>query len=65
MEKLRAHSPSLADRNIDAIAGLFPSVITESRDAAGRLIRAVDFDLLRQELTGHVVEGPRERYQLD
>src|SRR6201996_1254288 len=65
MEKLRAHSPSLADRNIDAIAGLFPSVITESRDAAGCLVRAVDFDLLRQELTGHVVEGPRERYQLD
>src|ERR1700761_8152069 len=65
MEKLRAHSPSLADRNIDAIAGLFPSVMTESRDAAGCLVRAVDFDLLRQELTGHVVEGPRERYQLD
>jgi adenine-specific DNA-methyltransferase len=65
MEKLRAHSPSLADRNVDAIAALFPAVITESRDAAGCLVRAVDFDVLRQELTGHVVEGPRERYQLD
>ena len=65
MEKLRTHSPSLTERNIDKIAELFPSVITESRDPDGRPVRAVDFDLLRQELSGHVVEGPRERYQLD
>ncbi|MGH3244932.1 MAG: site-specific DNA-methyltransferase [Trebonia sp.] len=65
MEKPRMHSPSLAERNIDKIAALFPMVITESRDAAGRPSRAVDFDLLRQELAGRVVEGPRERYQLD
>ena len=56
---------SLAERNIDKIAALFPGVITESRDAGGALVRAVDFDLLRQELSGHVVEGPQERYQLD
>ena len=65
MEKLRTHSPSLAERNTDEIAALFPGVITESRDPDGNLTRAVDFDLLRQELSGHVVEGPRERYQLD
>src|SRR5215467_6323136 len=47
------------------IADLFPEVITEGRDGDGNLVRAVDFDLLRQELSGHVVEGPRERYQLD
>jgi adenine-specific DNA-methyltransferase len=65
MEKLRMRSPSLTGRNIDRIASLFPAVITESHDADGCPIRAVDFDLLRQELSGHVVEGPRERYQLD
>jgi adenine-specific DNA-methyltransferase len=65
MEKLRPHSPSLTERNLDKIAELFPGVITESRDRDGGLLRAVDFDLLRQELSGHVVEGPRERYQLD
>jgi adenine-specific DNA-methyltransferase len=59
------HSPSLAERNIDMIAALFPTVVTESRDAAGNPSRAIDFDLLRQELSGHVVEGSRERYQLD
>src|SRR5882724_9596079 len=65
MEKLRTHSPSLTERHIDKIAELFPSVITESCDTDGGLVRAVDFDLLRQELSGHIVEGPRERYQLD
>src|ERR1700744_5078891 len=65
MDKLEAHSPSVTEQNIDQIAELFPGVITESRDADGRLTRTVDFDLLRQELSGRVVEGPRERYQLD
>jgi adenine-specific DNA-methyltransferase len=65
MEKLSAHSPSVAKRNVDMIAELFPGVITEARDADGAPVRAVDFDRLRQELSGHVVEGPRERYQLD
>src|ERR1700743_884965 len=65
MEKLEAHSPSVTEQNIDQIAELFPGVITESRAADGRLTKAVDFDLLRQELSVRVVEGPRERYQLD
>lgn len=59
------HSPDLTERNIERIAELFPSVITESRDAEGRVVRAVDFDLLRQELSDHVVDGPRERYGLN
>jgi adenine-specific DNA-methyltransferase len=65
VEKLRAHSPDLTARNIARIAGLFPGVITEGRDGDGNLVPAVDFDLLRQELSGHLAEGPRERYQLD
>lgn len=58
-------SPDLAAANIDKLAELFPSVITESLDADGNPVRAVDFDLLRQELSDHIVEGPQERYQLD
>jgi adenine-specific DNA-methyltransferase len=65
MEKRALHSPDLTARNVERIAELFPQIITESRDAEGKLIRAVDFDLLRQELSHHVVEGPQERYQLD
>lgn len=65
MEKRAPHSPDLTARNVERIAELFPQVITESRDAEGNVTLAVDFDLFRQELSDHVVEGPQERYQLD
>ncbi|MEK8228711.1 hypothetical protein NKG05_25995 [Oerskovia sp. M15] len=65
MDKLKMHSPDLTERNIDAIAELFPTAVTETLDAEGNPVRAVDFDALRQELSDHVVEGPQERYQLD
>lgn len=59
------HSPDLTQQNIDKLAELFPTVVTERLDDDGNPIRAIDFDLLRQELSDHVVEGPQERYQLD
>lgn len=65
MDKLKMHSPNLAEANIDKLAALFPNCITEARDAAGELKKAIDFDLLRQELSASVVEGPQERYQLN
>jgi adenine-specific DNA-methyltransferase len=67
VDKLKMHSPDLTRRNIDRIAELFPSVLTESLDGDGNPIRAVNFDLLRQELSGEVVVvvGAQERYQLD
>ncbi|MGO1315688.1 MAG: site-specific DNA-methyltransferase [Cellulomonadaceae bacterium] len=65
MEKRTLHTPDLTARNIERIADLFPQVITESRDAEGNVTLAVDFDLLRQELSDHIVEGPQERYRLD
>ena len=58
-------SPDLTDTNIDKIAELFPSVVTETLGADGSPRKAIDFDLLRQELSDHVVEGPQERYRLD
>lgn len=64
-EKLRMASPDLAEANIDKLAELFPTVITEVHDEDGNLQRAVDFDSLRQELSGCIVEGPQERYRLD
>lgn len=65
MDKLKMHSPDLIQQSIDKIAELFPNVITEQLDDDGNPARAIDFDLLRQELSDHVVEGPQERYQLD
>ena len=41
---------------------LFPDCITESKEG-DKVVLSVDFDALRQDLSNHVVEGPRERYQ--
>ena len=65
MEKLKLHSPDLTARNIEKIAALFPNCITEAKNEAGHVTKNIDFDLLRQELSSSVVEGPRERYHLD
>jgi adenine-specific DNA-methyltransferase len=65
MENLRMTSPDFTDANIEKLADLFPSVVTEIVDEDGVSKKAIDFDLLRQELSDHVVEGPQERYHLD
>ena len=65
MNKLKMHSPDLTQANIDKLAELFPNCLVESRDANGAVTRSIDFDELRQELTGNIVEGPQERYQLN
>ncbi|ARB28990.1 site-specific DNA-methyltransferase [Pseudomonas tolaasii] len=65
MDKLKMHSSNLTEANIAKLAELFPNCITEARDAKGKLKQTVDFDLLRQELSSSIVEGPQERYQLN
>lgn len=65
MEKLKMHTPNLTAENIESLATLFPNCVTETKDDKGKLKRAIDFDQLRQELSDHIVEGPRERYHLD
>jgi len=64
MKKLSMKSVDLTQKNIEKIAELFPNVITEVRDENGKLKRAIDFELLKQELSDIVVEGDKERYQL-
>lgn len=63
IEKLTMKTPSLADRNFAALAELFPNAITETIDENGRVVRAIDKDVLSQEINTHVVEGREERYQ--
>jgi len=62
---LDMHSTNLVDDNVQKIMALFPNCITESEDENGNLKKAVDFDLLRQELSQSLVEGGQERYRLD
>ncbi|MDD6729598.1 MAG: site-specific DNA-methyltransferase [Eggerthellaceae bacterium] len=63
MEKLSPATPDLTAENVEKIAALFPDAVTESRDAEGNVVRAVDFDALKQDLSPNIVDGPRERYR--
>jgi adenine-specific DNA-methyltransferase len=65
MEKLKLHTPDLTAENVEKLAALFPTCVTEARDENGKLTWAVDFDQLRQQLSTSVVEWPRERCHLD
>ena len=61
MDNLKMHSLDGVQRNIDLIGKLFPNAITEvKRD--GKVEHAIDFDVLRQELSDSIVEGREERY---
>lgn len=62
MDKLKMHSMDMVGRHIEQIGALFPNCITETMKG-GKVVRAIDFDMLRQELSDVVVEGPTERYQ--
>jgi adenine-specific DNA-methyltransferase len=64
-EKLKMHTPDHTAQDIQKLAELFPGCVTEIRDEAGKVTQGIDFDQLRQELSGSIVEGPRERYHLD
>ena len=65
MDKLKMHSPDLTLDHIARLRELFPGCVTEAKGEDGRVRLAVDFDQLRQELSGTLVEGPQERYQLN
>lgn len=63
MDKLKMHSVNKVDENVAKIGKLFPNCVTERKNENGEVEYAVDFDMLRQELSSVVVEGNEERYQ--
>lgn len=59
MNKLDMESKNIVDENIERISELFPNVIVESTNG-----KAIDFELLKQELSKEIVDGAKEKYQL-
>ena len=57
------HTPNKADENFKKLAELFPNAVTETIDETGVVVRAIDKDVLMQEINTHVVDGKEERYQ--
>lgn len=68
MDKLRMQTANKADENFRKLAAMFPNAVTETitgYDANGKAIvdRAIDKDVLMQEISCTVVDGNEERYQ--
>lgn len=63
MGKLDMHTANLADENYKKLSTLFPNAVTETIDENGQVVRAIDADILRQEISKAIVDGREERYQ--
>lgn len=63
MQKLKMHTPNIADENFKKLAALFPNAVTETTDENGKVVRAIDKDVLMQEINAQVVDDGQERYQ--
>lgn len=63
MDKLKMHTPNRADDNFKKLAALFPNAVTETINENGEVVRAIDKDVLMEEISCTVVDGKDERYQ--
>lgn len=63
MDKLKMQTVNKADENFKKLAALFPNAVTETINENGEVVRAIDKDVLMQEISCTVVDGREERYQ--
>lgn len=63
MDKLRMQTANKADENFKKLAAMFPNSVTETVNENGEVVRAIDKDVLMQEISCKVVDGNEERYQ--
>lgn len=63
MDKLKMQTANKADENFKRLAEMFPNAVTEAKDENGEVVRAIDKDVLMQEINTKVVDGKEERYQ--
>lgn len=64
-EKLDLQTKDLTAINIEKIGALFPNVITEYETEQGEITKGIDFELLQQLLSKELVDGNKEKYQLN
>lgn len=63
MDKLKMQTVNKVDENYKKLAEMFPNAVTETIDENGEVVRAIDKDVLMQEINTRVVDGKEERYQ--
>lgn len=62
-EKLEMMSSNIIQENIDYIASKFPNALKEVMEN-GKLVKKIDFDILKQELSTILIDDRQERYQM-
>lgn len=63
MDRLKMQTANKADENFRKLAAMFPNAVTETISENGEVVRAIDKDVLMQEISCTVVDGNEERYQ--
>lgn len=61
-EKLTMHTKDLVQENVERIGELFPNCITETMDSTGNVMKAIDFEALKRQLSDEVISEGKERY---
>ena len=66
MQKLKMRTESVSQKRIEELKKIFPTCVTEAYDETTNEKRLlIDYDLLKQELSDNIIDGPKERYRLD
>lgn len=63
MNKLDMKTENITQGNIERIRQLFPNAVTEAKKN-GKTELAIDFDVLKQELSESLIDEGKERYQM-
>ena len=63
-DKLEMQSADVTRKNVEALAELFPHIVSEELDSDGNLVHQINFEALRQELSDYVIDA-KEVYQID
>ncbi len=59
MDKLRMQTANKADENFKKLAAMFPNAVTETINENGEVVRAIDKDVLMQEICSPMVMNRR------
>lgn len=63
MDKLNMQTTNITEDKLKKLKELFPNSVTETIDENDQIVRAIDADVLAQEINTRVVSGREERYQ--
>ena len=60
MDKLKMISKNLVDEKTEILKSIMPNIFVSANDGL-----KIDYELFKQELSKHLIDGTKERYQLN